>query len=87
MHNVILFERANELVFELIKEVMKIKRRLNYYYEFDDDDEDNQCLRYGYMTSDQVKYNLKYKDLYLFSERFDASDVIIKEIKAQINSQ
>ena len=83
MHNVILFERANELVFELIKEVMKIKRRLNYYYEFDDDDEDNQCLRYGYMTSDQVKYNLKYKDLYLFSERFDASDVIIKEIKAQ----
>ena len=86
MHNVILFENEtvlNELAFELIKEVMKIKRRLNYYYEFDDDDEDNQCLRYGYMTSDQVKYNLKYKDLYLFSERFDASDVIIKEIKAQ----
>ena len=68
MHNVILFENEtvlNELAFELIKEVMKIKRRLNYYYEFDDDDEDNQFLRYGYMTSDQVKYNLKYKDLYL----------------------
>ena len=85
MHNVILFENEtvlNELAFELIKEVMKIKRRLNYYYEFDDDDEDNQCLRYGYMTSDQVKYNLKYKDLYLFSERLGASDVIVKEIKA-----
>ena len=43
MHNVILFENEtvlNELAFELIKEVMKIKRRLNYYYEFDDDDED-----------------------------------------------
>lgn len=83
MHNVILFENEtvlNELAFELIKEVMKIKRRLNYYYEFDDTDD--SYLKYGYMISDQVKYNLKYKDLYLFSERLGASDVIVKEIKA-----
>lgn len=88
MHNVILFENEtvlNELAFELIKEVMKIKRRLNYYYEFDDTND--SYLKYGYMTSDQVKYNLKYKDLYLFSERLDASDVIVKEIKAHKGSK
>ena len=64
MHNVILFERANELVFELIKEVMKIKRRLNYYYEFDDDDEDNQ---YQLAAHDGTRHNTMQLTINLLS--------------------